>query len=97
MVKHYTPSYVTLVEVGAFTIEVEGIECTPSDNSSLYIGNGEVKTFNLFGCIGWNLKLKKSQPTGLSLCRVKVYGICTGINISYNYNWMIPKYSGHIQ
>ena len=70
--------YLTTVEVGDFTIEADAKECTTSDNSSLYVDNGEVETFTLSGCTGRNLKLKKSRPTGLSLCRVKVYGTCTG-------------------
>ena len=76
-------SGVTIVEVGDFTIESGGRKCTTSDSSSLYVGNGEVKTFTLSGCTGRFLTLRKSQPTGLSLCRVKVYGTCTGINISF--------------
>ena len=72
------PSYVTFVEVGDFTIEAGGDKCTPADNSRLYVGNGEVKTFTFSGCRGRYLELRKSQPTGLSLCRVKVYGTCTG-------------------
>ena len=70
--------YLTFVEVGDFTIESDSNECTTSDNSRLYVDNGEVETFTLSRCTGRYLKLKKSQPTGLSLCRVKVYGTCTG-------------------
>ena len=65
---------VIIVEVGYFTIEADGWECSTSDNSHLYVGNGEVKTFTLSRCRGRYLKLKKSQPIGLSLCRVKVMG-----------------------
>ena len=89
----YTASYVTIVEVGDFTIEAGGRECTTSDNSSLYVGNGEIKTFTVSGCIGWSLRLKKSQPTGLSLCRVKVYGTCTGINICLYYLYIYCRYN----
>ena len=63
--------YLTIVEVGDFTIESDGKECTTSGNSRLDVGNGEVKTFTLSGCRG-------RVPTGLTLCRVKVYGTCTG-------------------
>ena len=89
----YTASYVTIVEVGNFTIEASFGKCSSSDNSSLYVDNGEVKTFNLSGCRGWILKLKKGQPTGLSLCRVKVYGTCTGINICLYYLYIHCKYN----
>ena len=68
----------TIVEVGAFKLEAGGFKCTPSDNSHLYVGKDEVQTFTFSRCWGRYLMIKKSQPTGLSLCRVKVYGTCRG-------------------
>ena len=59
---------------------------TPECLRSLKVSDGQTRTVTIDGgCKGKYLTLKgTSSHSKLSMCRIRVYGACTGINLVYN-------------